>query len=64
MQINIDTLKAKHEKEMVKHTLNIRAQILEYGERGCDYLNGQREMFSYHRGAWNALNDLERLNKE
>ena len=57
---NLIKLKEKHKKEMDMYAQNIRDHISKYGEAPCDYLLHRLRMESYHRGAWNALNEFER----
>ncbi|GAG24974.1 unnamed protein product [marine sediment metagenome] len=57
---NIKELKDKHKKELDMYSENIREHIEEYGAKPCDYLLHRQRMESYHRGAWNALNALDR----
>lgn len=49
-----------HQTWIDLYSENIRDHIEEYGEAPCDYLSHRLQMVSYHRGAWNALNELER----
>lgn len=56
----ITKAKAHHKKELDMYTENIRDYINQYGSKNCDYLSHRCEMVSYHRGAWNALNELEK----
>lgn len=64
MKMNIDQkialLKDKHNSELGKFSKNARDHVEKYGANRCDYLNHQIEMSNYHRGAWNALNEIQR----
>jgi len=53
-------LKEQHKKELDMCSKAIRDYIDQYGSKDCDYLMHRQMMVQYHKGAWNALNELER----
>ena len=56
----IKVSKDYHQTWIDLYSENVRDHVEEYGEAPCDYLTHRRLMANYHRGAWNALNELER----
>jgi len=52
--------KEKHEIEMTTYDQAMKDHIDSGGIYDCDYYLHRRIMSNYHRGAYNALNDLER----
>jgi len=52
--------KEKHRLAMEKYAEQVREYIQENGNDNSEYLIYRRLMESYHRGAWNALNSVER----
>ena len=58
---NLQKLKAKHKLEMENYSQQVREYVNEYSNDNCDYLTYRRDMSIYHRGAWNALNELEKM---
>lgn len=54
-------LKNAHESRMKIYAENIREHIAEYGPTPCDYLHHRQMMESYHRGAYNAILEVENL---
>lgn len=62
---NIKECIKKYKKHNQRHIEKYIAEINDYldknGIQNTDYISSRREMLSYHRGAWNALNELERM---
>ena len=54
----IEAVKVVHKREMDMYAENIQEHVAQYGPTPCDYLAHRQRMESYHRGAWNALNEL------
>jgi len=52
-------LKAYHQIRILEYGSQMREHIEDGYRQDCDYYQGRREMEGYHRGAWNALNELE-----
>ena len=57
----LTALKNKHEKAMNMYAKNVKEHVDRYGDTPCDYLLHRQKMENYHRGAWNALNDAEKI---
>jgi hypothetical protein len=60
MKDKITEAKEKHRKEMDKATTDITVFTSKNGYEVCDYLLCKIRRQEYHRGAWNALNELEK----
>ena len=60
MKLKIQELKKTHRLEMFLYDENRRKHIADGYKQDCDYYNHQTNMSNYHRGAYNALNDLEK----
>jgi len=58
---NLANLKEEHRLSMEKYDGNVRDYIAKYSNDNCDYLLHNRMMSNYHRGAWNALNSVDRF---
>lgn len=56
----ITELKEKHKKEMEKYDGEVRRLVSNGTPLECDYIIHRRIMSNYHRGAYNALVDLEK----
>lgn len=52
--------KVSHKEDMEKYSAEVREYVDEYGPKPCDYLLNRQIMSNYHRGAYNALNELEK----
>lgn len=60
-QTNIDTLKAKYQKQLCEVTEDIRDHVGKYTNTPCEYLTVRQHREIYYRGQYNALIELERL---
>ena len=60
LQRKIACSKVLHQVEIEKIAELIKEHIKVYRDLPCDYLHGLRERHNYHRGAWNALNEIEK----
>lgn len=61
MSDKFERLKTKHRLQMEGYEEEVREYIDQHSNDNCDYLIHRRLMESYHRGAWNALNEAEQL---
>lgn len=52
--------KERHRVELESYSSRVREYIDKYGNDNCDYLLNMRMSTHYHRGAYNALVELER----
>lgn len=64
MNNEIQALKEMHFKNMNMYAENILKHENKYGMKPCDYLTHQRLMESFHRGAWQAIKEVEEIIKE
>ena len=55
----IDDLKTMHREKMDKCSEESKAYVDKHGVSSCDYLEQRQLIGLYHRGAWNALNDIK-----
>ena len=60
-QGNINKLKYQHSKEMDVQAKEVREFIDDNGYLLCEYLLHRLRMQEYHRGALNALIELEKM---
>ena len=60
MKTEIDKLKQHHQNETDNYDKLVDSHISGYENDNCDYLIHQRIMSNYHRGAVNALIELEK----
>lgn len=56
--MNIEKAKNNYKNHLESYGKEIRQYIDKYGNDNSDYLIHRRLMESYHRGAFNALNEL------
>ncbi len=56
----IQEIKDAHDEKREMYAKNVRDHIDKYGSRECDYLIHRRLMEAYHRGAYNAILEIER----
>jgi len=61
--VTLQELKDHHKTQMDMYAENIRSHVKKYGSEPCDYLIHRQVMEAYHRGAWNALNEAEALER-
>jgi hypothetical protein len=59
----LEELKDEYKVKLEKHSGHIIRHIDRYGDSPCDYLQHQRDMTNYYRGAYNSLNELERRSR-
>lgn len=52
--------KAGYKDEMDRATKDIKEYISKFGNKHCDYIESKRLVCNYNRGAWNALNRIEK----
>jgi hypothetical protein len=60
MQTKIDEQKAIHEAKILEYSGQVQDYLTKYTNDGSDYLRFRQDMVLYHRGAYNALIDLEK----
>jgi hypothetical protein len=58
MITQVKAAKEKHRIKMEAYAVEVREYVGRHGNDQCDYLRHRILMESYHRGAWNALNEL------
>jgi len=56
----IEESKETHETNMKFYNKQMKDHIASGYKRDCDWYSHRQIMSEYHRGAYNALNDLER----
>jgi len=56
----IAELKEKHHKELTSYGDQVKEYVDQYGNDNSDYLTHRRNMCHYHRGAYNALIEVEK----
>ena len=53
-------MKSRHRQSIADCSDRIRAYVQDYPDTPCDYLTAQQLALSYHRGAYDALAELEK----
>ena len=61
IRANLETLKQVHKENMVEFSNQVDKYIIKYGNDECDYLRYRQDMAIYHRGAYDALVELEMI---
>jgi uncharacterized protein YijF (DUF1287 family) len=60
MQTKIDEQKKVHEEKIQEFSAQVREYLTKNTNDGSDYLRFRQDMVLYHRGAYNALIELEK----
>ena len=58
----IEEMKKHHEKEMRNYCERIRDHTDHHGDDSCPYLEQMLQMSNYHRGCYNTLIAVQKLN--
>lgn len=56
----VEDIKSRHEREMKNYSQQVRDYVDKYGQDKSDYLNHRITMSNYHRGAYNAMVELQK----